>query len=121
MLTLIIGDAPERLIHNFIQEFKQGMDVMQQTMTNDIGDGWGSLTGKPMVYTCIDSTPPYIRHWFNQAITHISSGLLRDPRVFYMDDSQNWIKAYDRQGTWSSTMAMPRTNPRPSHSGKWYL
>lgn len=35
---------------------------------------------------------------FLQALTTLTNGILQDPRVFYMENPQNWMKMCDQQG-----------------------
>jgi hypothetical protein len=80
----------------FIQEFKLGVDAMKETKSMVDNDGYTSFMGKPVCYLSIVSYMP--TKLFPQAISAISNGILRDPRVFYMDRPQNWFEMYDRQG-----------------------
>ena len=81
----------------FVQEFNQGVDIMQQTRTAlDDRSGLTTCLTKPVV--CHSNLMFFTLHISClQAVSTMINGLLRDPRVFCMDGSAKWIQMYERQ------------------------
>ncbi|KAH7930147.1 hypothetical protein BV22DRAFT_77327 [Leucogyrophana mollusca] len=72
------------VIHGAYEEFKRGVDLMKSLKKV-------SVPGFPMRY-----------HGNTEALTLISNGIMRDMRVFHIDDP-NWIEMYNDQIVFETT------------------
>jgi hypothetical protein len=73
------------------QEFSEGVRMMK--LLKQIGIAWVGMTGVRMSYKhdMLPLSPS------RQALESLSNGIMRDARVFHIDDGE-WISKYNNQG-----------------------